>query len=412
MELNAGQKKIVLLTSGQPSLNPRLVKEADALAGAGYVVTVLYAYWNDWGTTMDDVLLPQKKWRAIRVGGHPVHKSITYFFSRVLHKVAVLSAHKFKIGFFTDWAIARSSYFLIREAKKHEAALYIGHNLGALPATVKSAKKYQKLCGFDAEDFHRYEISDDNTDSGVILKVAIENKYIPPVNYLSTSSPCISQAYHDLYNEMSPVTILNVFPVDESVRVPEAGNKAGIKLFWFSQTISAQRGVGDCINALKLLNNPAIELHLLGYADAEIKQQLKNSAGHSVSLTFHEPIAPDEIIEFASAFDIGLAMEDRTPYNRDICLTNKIFTYVQAGLAVIASNTIAQQGLINDYPGAGKIYEHGNIQSLVQAISNFYSNRDDLYSAKKASYNIARNELNWGKESEKFIALVKETLAS
>lgn len=62
-------KKIVLVTSGQPSLNPRLVKEADALVEAGYEVTVIYQYWNEWGTDLDKVLLPQKKWKTIRVGG-------------------------------------------------------------------------------------------------------------------------------------------------------------------------------------------------------------------------------------------------------------------------------------------------------------------------------------------------------
>ena len=59
------QKKVVLITSGQPSLNPRLVKEADILANSGFDVTVLYAYWNNWGTTYDNDLLSNKKWNAI-----------------------------------------------------------------------------------------------------------------------------------------------------------------------------------------------------------------------------------------------------------------------------------------------------------------------------------------------------------
>ena len=50
--------KIVLISPGQPSLNPRLVKEADTLAANGYDVTVLYSYWNDWGAKFDKTLLP------------------------------------------------------------------------------------------------------------------------------------------------------------------------------------------------------------------------------------------------------------------------------------------------------------------------------------------------------------------
>lgn len=401
-----------MLSSGQPSLNPRLVKEADALCAAGYAVTVLYAYWNKWGTAKDDKLLPQKNWQALRIGGHPVHKPITYFFSRMLHKLSVLFAQKFKIAFFNEWAAARGSYFLIREAKRHKADLYIGHNLGALPATVKAAKIHQRPCGFDAEDFHRYEVSDDRTDSSVILKTAIENKYIPRVNYLSASSPAICQAYHDLYPALSPVSILNVFPVEESVPCPRTAKTATIKLFWFSQTVSPARGVKDCIDALRFINNPAIELHLLGYADDETRQQLIVFASDSVTLVFHHPVAPDEIIPLASSFDIGLATEHRVPRNRDICLTNKIFTYLQAGLAIIASDTVAQQALMSDYPGAGLIYKNGNMQSLAQAISYYFSNRDDLYTAKKTAHSIARLDLNWEKEGVKFLQLIKNTLVT
>src|SRR6202042_3813339 len=103
---------------------------------------------------------------------------------------------------------------LIREARRHKADLYICHNLGALPATVNAAKVNNKPCGFDAEDLHRYEESDNDDDSGVILKTYIESKYIPQVSYLTASSPGINDAYRQLYKDKTPVTLLNVFPVD------------------------------------------------------------------------------------------------------------------------------------------------------------------------------------------------------
>ena len=81
-------KQIVLITSGQPSLNPRLVKEADTLSAAGFDVTVLYAYWNEWGTRYDKELLAQKKWKAICIGGDPLASKVsTWFLSRLIFKV-------------------------------------------------------------------------------------------------------------------------------------------------------------------------------------------------------------------------------------------------------------------------------------------------------------------------------------
>ncbi len=410
MELNNSPRKIVLISSGQPSLNPRLVKEADALSNAGYSVTVLYAYWNSWGTAIDKTLLPSKKWQAIRIGGDPEQKPVIYFLSRLIHKLSLTITRATKFKYLADFAIARSSFFLIREARKHTADLYIGHNLGALPATVKAAKFHQKPCGFDAEDFHRNEVSDDAANVDVQLRKVIEDNYIDQLNYLSSSSSAISDAYYKLYKGKTPVTILNVFSIDRKVPVPSSVTGAILKLFWFSQTVGPGRGIEDCIEALQVLKDPDIELHLLGFATDEGRQQLIEMAGGNVSLYIHQPVSPDDIAFLASGFDIGLALEGKVPLNRDICLTNKIFTYMQAGLAILASDTTAQKGLLSKYAGIGKVYESGNIESLAAAIQYFRDNRDRLYRAKKASWEIAGEEFNWEKESKKFLEVIAATI--
>ena len=411
MDLSKNQKKIVLISSGQPSLNPRLVKEADALSNAGYAITVLYAYWNEWGTVTDKTLLASKKWKAVRIGGDPQKKRLIYFFSRFINKLCVLLAKTFGIAYFADFAIARASFFLSHEAPKYRADLYIGHNLGALPATVKAAKVNKKPCGFDAEDFHRNEISDDPNDLDVQLKKKIEDKYIPQLAYFTSSSPSISDAYYKLYNQKAPVTLLNVFPINNQIAAPRKAASSEIKLFWFSQTIGLGRGIDDCIEVLRILNNPNIELHLLGFADEDTKKHLHDIAGGNIAIDFHEPVPPDNIALLASGFDIGLALEDNTPLNRDICLTNKIFTYLQAGLAIVASDTTAQKNLLKMYPGTGKLYENGNVKMLATTIRYYCDHKDELYQTKIAAYQIARTELNWEKESEKFLKVISDTLA-
>ncbi len=383
------------------------------MAEAGFDVYVVYSYWTEWAWQADKILFKEVKWKPILAGGSPFEDKITYFFSRVRVKLFGFIVRNITLQYgIAEIAKGRTYPNLVKIAKSIKADLYIAHVQAALPAAVNAAKINNAKCGFDAEDFHRNEVTDDVGDLDYKVARFIDDKYLPHVNYLSTSSPYISAAYHDLYKDISPVTILNVFPIDKRVPKPQAPAVAAIKLFWFSQTVSAARGISDCISALKMINNQGIELHLLGYADMETKQQLATLAGDSFKLVFHDPIAPDEIIRFASAFDIGLAMEDSIPYNRDICLTNKIFTYMQAGLTIIASDTTAQKGLMGEYPETGKVYENRNVQSLAQAIAYYAANRDELYAAKKASYNTARSKLNWESESEKFLALVNKTLAS
>lgn len=399
--------RIVLITSGQPSLNPRLVKEADVLSLTGYEVIVLYTYWNNWGTTFDETLLKAKKWKAIRVGGDPKQKPLTYLLSRIMHKLAIAGARKIDLKYFAEFAISRNSYSLMKAAAIANADLYIAHNLGALPAVVKAAKIHGKPCGFDAEDFHRNEVSNDPNNFDVSIKTYIEDIYIPQVNYLTVSSPQISEAYQKLYADKKPVTILNVFPISKKTNQTSINKNGRIKLFWFSQTIGQGRGIENVLEALRKLKNDTFELHLLGQCDKEFKQEL---CKRSNLIYFHEPVNPNELTQFASQFDIGIAAENASPYNRNICLTNKIFTYMQAGLAIIASNTTAQKILIDQHPTIGKIYENENLPSLTTALQHYSQNRGDLMSAQNASLELAHKKYNWEQESTTFLGAVQNAL--
>ncbi|HEY4197358.1 MAG TPA: hypothetical protein VGM63_17570 [Mucilaginibacter sp.] len=407
-------KKIVMITSGQPSLNPRLVKEADALAGAGYDVTVLYAYWNDWGAKFDQELIPTKKWKAICIGGDPHQKKRTYFFSRMIHGFAKLMSRKSKAKYLAELAISRASYFLSREAKKYAADIYIGHNLGALPATIKAAKANKKLCGFDAEDLHRYEVSDTQTDYDVILKSALEDRYIPQVDYLTASSPLIAEKYQQLFPDKKPVVILNVFPRNTTIPQPVNNPDDPIRLLWFSQTIGPSRGIEDIIGALRLLGSYPFELHLLGHLSNENKINFIDKLIDSlpVPVYFHEPVNPNELAAFSSQFDLGLALEPGFSMNNDFALSNKIFTYLQAGLGVIASDTKAHSNLLNQYPAIGKLYQKGDHQALADILLEYHQHRGKLLETRKAAFDIANDQLNWENESNRFLDIVEQTLTN
>jgi glycosyltransferase involved in cell wall biosynthesis len=400
-------KKIVLVSSGQPALNPRLVKEADSLSHAGYDVTVLYSYWNDWGTAYDKQLLSTKKWKTIRIGGSPHQKQIIYFFSRLINMISRLAVNKkFFFGWFAVSAVSRGSFFLIKQAKKHKADLYIAHNLGALPAAVKAATAHSKPCGFDAEDFHRNENSDDKNDKYVILKSWVEDKYIPRLNYFTASSPQIADAYKAIFPDLKPIVLLNVFP-KSAITSPVHNSNGPLKLFWFSQTIGANRGIEVIISALQLLNKDHFELHLLGSKTHGGESFINKINDKTINIQIHEPVSPDELTGFASQFDIGLSLEQSVPLNRDICLTNKIFIYLQAALAVIVSNTKAQQSLMSKNQQIGSIYQIGDTNALATILQNYYDNRDFLHSCKKNALCLAHEQFNWETESVKFLDTIK-----
>jgi len=405
-------KKIVLITSGMPALNPRLVKEADALWDAGYEVTVLYTYWNDWGAALNKQLLAEKKWTAIQAGGDPDEKPFVYLLSRLVHKVAKLLAEKTgRYSYFANTAIARSSFFLTREAKKHPADLYIAHNLGALSAAVKAAKHFEKPCGFDAEDFHRQETDDDTNSYHYRMATFIEDKYLPLVNYLTASSPLIAERYARLYKRTIP-SILNVFPKTEQLKVVNNIDKP-IQLFWFSQNLGPKRGLEIIIEALGLTKT-SFNLHLLGNVSPQYKEQLLQLAQSkevdTACIYFYPPLKADEIFGFAARFDIGLASETGFCLNNNIALSNKLFTYIQSGLAVVASNTPAQSALISQYPQIGKTYK--NAAELAAVLPAYAKDRSLLNRTKKEAWETGQAVLNWDIECHKFLDIVENVLTA
>ncbi|RYU91610.1 hypothetical protein EWM62_06635 [Mucilaginibacter terrigena] len=401
-------KKIVLISVGQPSTNPRLVKEANALQDAGYKVYVIYTFWTQWAWETDKQLFKEVNWTPILAGGSPFQDKLTYFFTRLRVKAARFIAKNITLKFgIAEIALGRTYPELLKKALSVKADLYIGHIQAALPVAVKAAKKHQVKCGFDIEDLHRHEVSNDNTSFEYIISKYIDDKYLPLTDYLTASSPIIAGEYRKLYPDTDPVTILNVFPKSNAVNHMHQNKNGAIKLFWFSQTIGGGRGLSNIINALKLLGNNPFELHLLGMVDDAFKENF-DTGGFPVY--FHQPISPNKLIEFATQFDIGIAAENNTPYNRDICLTNKIFTYMQAGLAVIASNTTAQQALLTQYPAIGLVYQNDRIESLAVALQYYSQNNDALVNTKQASYSLALERFNWEQESISFLQTVQKTL--
>jgi hypothetical protein len=402
--------KIVMITSSQPALNPRLVKEADALTEAGHEVTVIYAYWNQWGHQFSKGLLAGKSWTALCAGGDPEADPMIYWCSKITFKLSRLLMRLTGQTWLAEWAIGRPGLFLTRMAARQAADLYIGHNLAALPATVIAAGKQQRPCGFDAEDLHRYEMSADPTDPDVLLKSFIENKYIPQLQYLTVSSPLIGAAYQELFPVPVPRVVRNVFPKSNVQPRPLIRPAAPLRLFWFSQTLGSQRGLQDIAGALSQLPVKNFEWHLL--CDQPVyTQPFKNELlASGINIRFYDPIPADQVVAFAAQFDIGMATEPGFSINNDLALSNKLFTYLQAGLFIVATATAAQQAFMAQYPDVGRIYQPGNIPALAALLDALESDRTAVDAGQRAALALAHTAMNWETEKHVFLATVNQVI--
>lgn len=405
-----------MITPGHIASNPRLVKEAQALAKNGYAVHLIFTQYVDYIIDFDHHILNNNpSWTYDCLDRTSKNKQIRVlnFIVTAIQKICLmLLLQGKKSNFILTHAINRYFSWQLKKAVEVKADLYIAHNLAALPVTVFAAQKNQVKCGFDAEDFHRQETTDTISSTDFKLKSTIEDAFLLQLNYLTVASPLIGKAYDQLY-KMYSTCILNVFPKTKNIL--RSVIKQPIKLVWFSQFIGLGRGLETVFEALNQTTELNFELHLIGFLSEEMKHFLEDNsfaANIRSKIIVHPPVLPDQLIPFISQFDIGLATENSYPLNRDICLTNKIFSYIQAGLAALASDTKAQVELFLAYPGIGKIYDKNSIISFNQTLKSFYTDPELLLSCKKTAFDFGQISLNWETESVKFLKVVEETLAT
>lgn len=396
-------KHIVLVTITHLSTNPRLLKEANSLAAQGYEVTVLCSYTIRWGYEADQAIIAKAPFKTLLIGGSPTHNRTLWHYGRLRRKICSL---------FPFIAACRVRQFaqaydeLLAAAIRLNADLYIGHNLGALAIVANAAKRRGVPYSFDAEDFHREEAASDAFSDSGRWKRLLEEQYFPGAAYITAASPLIGAEYQKHFPGQTFTIINNVFPKAQQPPFRESENGA-LRLFWFSQTIGADRGLDDVLNALQLIPDQEVQLTLLGRCSDAMKQYFESRCtfpNHAIRI--YDPVEPWQIFSFAAGHDIGLALEPGFSQNNQIALSNKIFTYLLAGNALIASETDTQKLFLREHPLVGAAYPIGDAPSLAHHLEFYAQNRKALREARRNAWQLARDALNWEEEQKKLLALV------
>ena len=97
--------------------------------------------------------------------------------------------------------------------------------------------------------------------------------------------------------------------------------------------------------------------------------------------------------------DIGLALEKSDTLNRDLCRTNKLYSYPLCGLWTIASNTSAQAEFLVEHPEAGCLINLDDADSIERVVNWANSNREELLQRRIKALAMAKEKLNWEHES-------------
>jgi hypothetical protein len=399
---------ICLITPGHVSSTPRLVKEADALAAAGYRVQVVAGNHHPPAALLDASLLSQARWTytLVRTGG-----ALPRLVRKVLRKSAQLAVAA-GVASETMAAVAHHADTLrfARIAASLPADLYVGHCLAGLSAAAFAARRRGVPYGFDFEDFHETETNEVMRDRAAGSAVrSLCRQLVPGCRHLTAASPLIGAACRDAYGA-TPITTLNVFPLVEAPARPvvpaDPGPDNPMRFYWFSQTIGPGRGLEAVIDVLGRMKTPA-ELSLRGLWSDSYRHALESRAAVASSglrIQFLASAPPAEMARLAAQAHVGLSVEDSTPPNRDICLPNKIFTYLLAGVPVALTPTRAQSQLARELGEAALLLDFaGRPAEVAATLDSFAATPGKLHAARAHAWALGQTRYNWDTEQRRFL---------
>lgn len=125
-------------------------------------------------------------------------------------------------------------------------------------------------------------------------------------------------------------------------------------------------------------------------------------------VTFHPPIAPEEIVPRIAEYDMGFyLLELSHNYNNRVALPNKFFDFIVAGLAVCIGPSPAMAEIVQQY-GLGCViptFEPADVAATLNRLST-----EQLLTMRQAA-STAAQQFNAGHEMGKVVKLYSQLLA-
>lgn len=405
--------RVCIVTPGQIGSNPRVVKEAQALHEAGYRVRVVATRVLDFVEPRDQSLMRRIHWQLDRIDMTGRH---SWRARRLAQEASRRAFAATGVGCFADFGFSAFTSALFLKALAIPADLYIAHYPAALPAAAAAARRHGGLYAFDAEDYHLGDAPDEpakTTEKRVIR--AIEERYLPAAAYMTAASPGIAEEYAATYSLMPPTVILNAFPRANAPATPTPCGKASAwpSVYWFSQTIGPGRGLETAIGAIACATSRP-HLFLRGTPVEGYEKQLRAIAareGVAEKLHFLKPAAPDDMERLGADYDLCYVGELGDTRNRQIALTNKLFSYLTSGVPILASDIEAHRRIAPELGEAIKLFSPGDVNGLAALMDSYLLDLAQLAVARESAWQLAQERYCWEAEQGKLLKVVECALA-
>lgn len=401
---------IAILTGNHLCNNPRAMKEAATLAAAGHRVTVLGGWFDAALKARDRALIEKAGYRFRAVLDGTTAGTITL---RIRNRLGSMS-HRF-MGRENVWQLGYAYPQLRRAAFAENADLYIAHSEQALAIGAEFLRSGRRV-GVDMEDWFSQDLPEEaRLCRPIALLSQLERDLLQNGAPRFCTSRAMSAALASAYDCPAPAVIYNAFPWRdrEALDGKMKGRKdqARPSIHWYSQTLGKGRGLEILLQALAYVPHDA-EIHLRGTPASGFDDWLRVHAPDEwrKRIFIHPVVDNDELLSRIAEHDIGFAGE--LPYcrNKDLTISNKMFQYMLAGLAIVASDTAGQREIAEAAPGAISLYKPDDAGALAGVLCALLESPQRLAAAKSAALTAAKEKFCWERQEQNLLSAVSAAL--
>jgi glycosyltransferase involved in cell wall biosynthesis len=408
--------RILILIGAHLWTSPRSQKEAEALAAAGHDVTISGIWFDELGASRDLKLADGKRWKFRPA--LDIRKTTTL---RRMRNVAVRARRRIdeelcsRRGWRLAAALGYGAQGLLRAALEHSADLTIVHSEANLWVGNELLDRGLRV-GVDFEDWFSEDWRDDDRQAHAMRWLQeLEQRLARECTYAITTSNAMSLALAERYRTPPPAVVYNVFPFSERNAIDGAyqdrKDPQTPSVHWFSQTIGPGRGLEIFFAAVRDISAP-FEIHLRGRMAMNYAETFQRLIPDHVRerLFIHDTVSNDALLSRIAEHDIGLALETSERASRQLSITNKIFQYMQGGLATIATDTAGQAEVFSKEPEIGLMVANKDVNALADALVTFLGDKDRLRTAQAASLDAAQRTFCWERQSGTIVRCAERAL--
>lgn len=405
--------RITLIGPNQLASNPRLVRNANALAEAGHDVTVVYPDHLTRFRSNDSALAEGARWRS-----RPLDFCMTPAarmrarFARLRRRVAGAATTTAMSGFRLERAYGYFGPELAAAAMATRPDLILAQQQVTVVPAARAAAATGARFAVDVED-----LVADCADEPIALIRQVEKHFFPDAAFLATMSEAAADRIAELHGgDSRPVVLHNCMSLAErsNLTPPEARPPGEtLRLYWFGQTIGPHSCADVILRALKHLGRPA-QLTLRG-ANPQPRyigelNELAANLGLSDALRIEPGAPPADMVRLAGEHHVCFGTQPDRQLFHQLAIGNKVFTGMMAGCAVAMTDTLAHRRLLARHSGWAFTFGENDSSLLATELNRMLANPGYLAAQRRRAWDLGTSTFNWEAESAQLLAAVSTAL--